>query len=609
MINSLRWHSVLAIVGLLITGCSRDGTPVETSIVGPPTPVMACSDLQGASLPADAFSLPTGGAVISAAELKPGTGREEVTEANYVPPFCRIDGYIVPVDPEAPNMHFSVVIPAEWNGKAIHLGGNGFNGFIPRLASFIRGAAGSPMGPAYPPDLPYPVAMGYATFGSDGGHGEGRGRPPGWTPETPEDGAPPSQTPAALGAGAEGGPPPGLGFGWMANAEALENYSHAHVKKAYDAAMAVIGLLYDRKPDTTYFMGESQGGRDALIAAGVYGAYYDGVLVSVPLSYFSGLLLNSSYRLKLQLEPGAYVPRSKLPALENEVVAQCDRLDGLADGVILNYSACYQRFDVTQTNAPFANIRCPSGQDDGDHCFSDAQIGYLEKVFSPMDFGYPLRNGETSWPGNSIGGPGMGSGSLGFYLLPQAPDPANPTTNFTAVFDYILGGPGSFDYFGKTHAELREQIQHLSYVLDAPVDFTDLFAHGGKLILHSAANDHLTNTLSHIQIYQQAVARHGQQQVNANMRFYMTPNGDHGARGISADGEPQADSMDLITLLTHWVEDGVTPPDAVEQRYYQTKEPPYTVTKTRPLCRYPAYPHYNGSGDPNRMASYSCRVP
>jgi feruloyl esterase len=40
----------------------------------------------------------------------------------------------------------------------------------------------------------------------------------------------------------------------------------------------------------------------------------------------------------------------------------------------------------------------------------------------------------------------------------------------------------------------------------------------------------------------------------------------------------------------------------------QASVPPFTVSATRPLCRYPAYPHYK-SGPPNDAASFACRAP
>jgi hypothetical protein len=34
--------------------------------------------------------------------------------------------------------------------------------------------------------------------------------------------------------------------------------------------------------------------------------------------------------------------------------------------------------------------------------------------------------------------------------------------------------------------------------------------------------------------------------------------------------------------------------------------PPFKVISSRPMCRYPLYPRYNGQGDPNGAASFTC---
>jgi feruloyl esterase len=36
-------------------------------------------------------------------------------------------------------------------------------------------------------------------------------------------------------------------------------------------------------------------------------------------------------------------------------------------------------------------------------------------------------------------------------------------------------------------------------------------------------------------------------------------------------------------------------------------EPPFDVQASRPMCRYPNYPHYV-EGDPKQAASYACRL-
>jgi hypothetical protein len=574
-----------------------------------------CASLAKMAIPASAIGLPTKGATVTRAEAKPGTGKS-VAPADFVPEFCMIDAVIESVNEASPDINFRLVVPTQWNGNAIQVGGNGFNGFVPRLASFIRGAAGSPMGPAMPPNRPYPIAQGYALFGSDSGHVAGNGNPPGWTPATPEDGAPPAANPTAPGAGAQGGPPPAMDFKWMGDKESFENYQHAQIKKTHDVALHLLNALKGKAPQHTYFMGESQGGRDALIAASMYGADYDGVLASVPLSFFTGLLINGAYRTKFQFDPAAYVPPAKAAALGKEVLKQCDKMDNLEDGVVNNYMSCYRRFDVSVTPKPFAGVRCADGKDTGSDCFSDGQIATLEKFFSPMVWGFPMRNGETDWPGNPIGAvatpssPMGATGALTFLLSSQQPNPAKPGGMFSVptMFGTMLGDPAGFDYFNKSHAELQKQVQTLSAALDAPTDWSKLLGHGGKLVYHSAGNDYLTNSRSHMRVYDQAAKRLGQAKIDQGVRFYVTPNGDHGSGGSSATTkEPTPQHIDLVTVLTNWVEKGVTPPDAVEE-VLMDKNPPHAVSKSRPLCRYPRYPHYT-SGDPNKMASFTCELP
>jgi hypothetical protein len=109
--------------------------------------------------------------------------------------------------------------------------------------------------------------------------------------------------------------------------------------------------------------------------------------------------------------------------------------------------------------------------------------------------------------------------------------------------------------------------------------------------------------------YNQAVKRHGQAAIDKSVRFYVTPNGDHQSIGYSATtGIAQPCYMDLMGTLENWVENGVTPPDALTQTLEEAT-PPYKVLRSRPLCRYPKYPRYKGKGDPEKMESYTCAMP
>lgn len=59
-------------------------------------------------------------------------------------------------------------------------------------------------------------------------------------------------------------------------------------------------------------------------------------------------------------------------------------------------------------------------------------------------------------------------------------------------------------------------------------------------------------------------------------------------------------SWDSLTTLENWVEWGTLP---TNQIVTDTMEVP---GRPRPLCDYPAYPRYNGSGYVNAASSFSC---
>ena len=85
---------------------------------------------------------------------------------------------------------------------------------------------------------------------------------------------------------------------------------------------------------------------------------------------------------------------------------QCDKLDGLVDGIMNNYMACRAIFDVKQGKSgrhPWAAKRCPNNVDpnpadtSANACLTDGQISTLEFVYSRYPFAAPLANGVKSF--------------------------------------------------------------------------------------------------------------------------------------------------------------------------------------------------------------------
>ena len=161
--------------------------------------------------------------------------------------YCRVRGEIAPVDPAAPKIKFQVNLPSAWNSKAVQYGGAGFNGVPVTGLLALRDA---------PPDVPLPLAQGYATFGTDSGH---------------QIATLPEMQAFAL------------------NYEALVNFAHASYKKVRDAAVEVMKRAYGRGPAKLYFVGSSEGGREGLTMAQRYPDAFDGIFSRVPVIHWTGL--------------------------------------------------------------------------------------------------------------------------------------------------------------------------------------------------------------------------------------------------------------------------------------------------------------------------------
>ena len=410
------------------------------------------------------------------------------------------------------------------------------------------------------------------------------------------------------------------GTDWALSDESIKNLGYMQLKKTHDAAMALIQRAYGAKPRLNYFFGTSQGGREALTVAQRYPADYDGIIANVPIVSFSSLMLAPEL-IRIQEKPLAnWVTPAKVNAIRGEFMRQCDKLDGLADGIINNYTACRAIFDIKQGKQggdPWAAKRCPGNHDpDPSHtsakaCLTDGQISTLEMVFSPYLFATPLANGVKQFgmwvPNTDPSGSGL--------ILPvrfrgqegAAPDaPMHRHLGVIGVTGFLMQDPAAnpLDYVegGKWN---RRRIE-LSEWLDATnPDLSKFAARGGKMIVTIGTNDTLASPGAQLAYFQSVIDRMGRENVDQFARFFVIPQTSHGLSGTNytTDGDGKTieaasipNTYDRLPILMDWVEKKVTPSKQL------------TVTgggRSLPLCSYPLYPKYVG-GQTSDAASYIC---
>ena len=597
--TDLRTWSILTVLG-----CCAAPILSQTSH---PKAKLLCEALVGYEIPASKIGLPTTGARVTAASVNQG---QNVAPPNFVPPYCKIVGTISPVDPKAETMQFGIDIPLDWNGSVIQMAGTGA---IPNLAELQRGfAPGAPLGPMFPPDSEFPISQGYAVYGGDGGHKGPDAPDPHAVPDIHTHGI--TYVYALPGSGAAGathptGPHDPHGLDWWANEEILHNFAGDYVKKTHDVVFNILHHMYGVTPDHSMFMGESQGARAGLVAAVTTPKDYDGILAAVPVVYFTGMHVARYDRIKVQMNPGSYVPLSKVPAISREVIRQCDALDGLSDGVINNYYACNKLFDPSQTPHPLAALRCPNGVDTFiADCLSDKQIAAVDAWHAPLHWGFAMPNGELYYPGIPAGGE-LRPGWVALIAEPNLNQPSIYEGISDPTLEAKYNDPEKYSLLFHDYKTLETPIRDIAKLMDVAPELTEYMSHGGKLILYTAAIDQQASPRAVMQYYEEMEKRSGKDLVKKQVRYYVAPDVDHGSVGVSATtGIKEPRYADLVGALEDWVMKGRDPVDGLPMTLKE-ETPPFTTIRSKPLCLYPEYPRYKGEGDPDKMESYACTLP
>ncbi|CAN7685521.1 tannase/feruloyl esterase family alpha/beta hydrolase [Pseudorhodoferax sp. LjRoot39] len=542
-------RAVGATLVLSLAACGGSDDAAPNPDVGALTPQQACEKLADARIAPASIGLPTRGATVTAAALKGATAG--------LPEYCAVSGVIDSVDTSAQPIRFALALPTEWNKRLMHLGGGGFNGTVTDVTTASSGLTSPPV----------PLKRGYAVVGSDSGHVA----------------------------------KPGVNIGTFAlNEEELRNFTHEQLKKTRDVAVELIRQRYGTAQEKTYFIGGSEGGRESMMVVQRFPADYDGVFTLFPVfnwtaAMFKWLAIGNAMRA----DGGAgWLSPAKARLLQASEMAACDALDGVADGVISHVAAC--RHDP-------AVLRCPGGADTGDTCLSDAQIATTKVIYSRQTFQYAMANGLQSVPAYYPGA--FFASSLGnspLFDLASALSGTGGTTlgsihNFGDAFTrfFIMrdanADTAAFDI--TQPGEHLARVQEVSALVDATdPDVSAFIARGGRWIMAHGLEDQLPLASATVEYYDSLAARYGRAELDKTLRFYTIPGFAHVGGSFAAEG-----GIPALDALEDWVERGIAPGHLVVSDMRSGN-----ALRTRPMCVYPSWPKYKGSGDVNAAASFEC---
>ncbi|WP_051631706.1 tannase/feruloyl esterase family alpha/beta hydrolase [Sphaerotilus natans] len=487
---------------------------------------------------------------------------------------CRITGVMhertSPVDGQRYAIGFEMRLPQAWNGRFLYQANGGLDGLLVPATGPVGGRGG----------LTNALQQGFAVISSDAGHD---------VKQLPLFGLDP---------------------------QARLDYGYQAVAKLTPMAKALVAAGYGRPADRAYFSGCSNGGRHAFVTAARLPEAYDGILAGAP-GYNLPQAAVAQIHGAQQFARVATDPKDLKTAITpaerqffaQKLLARCDTLDGVADGMVQDVAACQKAFDL-QRDVPACDGNTRTGQ-----CLTGAQKTALGQVLAGArdSAGRAL---YTSFPAD----PGFVSEdwanwkfvysvsnrdpvALGYvFMVPPAPkEMLKDTLGYALSFHLDRDAPGIF----RTDATFTESAMQFM-TPPKPAELGALRARGAKMLVWHGTSDGVFSTDASVAWYRDLQKNSGGD-ASDFAQLYLVPGMNH------CGGGPATDQFNLLQPLVDWVEKGQAPAGVTAQVRgpgnpggANTELPAgWSPERSRPLCAWPKVARYAG-GDLERATSFRC---
>jgi Tannase and feruloyl esterase len=455
--------------------------------------------------------------------------------------FCRVAVTLTPSSDSEIKAEVWLPDPAKWNGNFLGSGNGGFGGSVD--------------GPAL--DMRVALGLGYATAGDDLGH---------------------EITSLAVD-----------GTWVIGHPEKVTDFAYRADHVTAEFAKALIAAYYGRAQQFSYFRGCSNGGHEALMEAQRYPADYDGIIAGAPANAWTHVMAGFLWNEAALSTPQSDIPKSKLGMIQEAVMAKCDLIDGVKDGIINDPAACH--FDPKV-------LLCKSG--DAPSCLTAPQLGALQKIYAgPVN----PSTGKAIHPGFPPGYEGLPQ-NWDSWIIGAKSSQSQFANQF---FGSFVVGDAKWDFHGFDFAKdvARADAEIGPTINSNNPDLSAFAARGGKLILFQGWADAAITPLGTIQYYHELEQKMGADKAHGFVRLFMAPGMMH------CGGGPGPNNFDAITPLAQWREKSQAPESIVAARYANpiavlTGAPKGDPLSARPLCAYPKIAHWSGKGSPDEPQNYSC---
>jgi hypothetical protein len=351
----------------------------------------------------------------------------------------------------------------------------------------------------------------------------------------------------------------------------IEDFFSESLRLQYQWALRLAAAYYGQPAARNYWSGCSTGGRQGLVLAHKYGQDFDGFLIGAPHTNHVQNSTSGAFRQWANKDiAGGSVTTAKVTAAVNRMVAECDGQDGVIDGILNEPRACRASAALNVCGQP--------GAPTDETCLTpeEAQVIDIAMDGARNDLGHRVwfSTGRATSVGLDIPATGTaGNGVFGWAKKDMD-------------FDWRTGPRSDWDDLHQlATTTVAQYINMGSPNLDLARD------RGAKILMWHGLADNLIPFESNIYYYSKVLDNYGgADNVSPWFRFFLAPGVAHCGGGNGP--QPQ----NLFETMVNWAEN-----DAAPESLAATGG-----GRTRPLCQFPQTAIYDGVGDPNVAASFSC---
>ncbi|EXJ88746.1 feruloyl esterase [Capronia coronata CBS 617.96] len=431
-------------------------------------------------------------------------------------------------------------LPEDWSGRFLSTGNGGLGGCIQYE------------------DIEYAASLGFAAVGTNNGHDGMSGR------------------------------------SFLNNPEVIEDFAYRALHTGVVLGKRISKIFYGKPHTKSYYLGCSTGGRQGFKEVQSFPEDFDGVVAGAPAFSFNNLTAWSCNFLPLTGPVGAdtFIPFEMWPTIHQDILDQCDTLDGAKDGILESPDLCdYNPDGHLCHNAPTNS------------CLTAPQIQTLRSIYSPL----LSIDGSLVYP----------------RLQPGAELTGAPQTYFTGQpfmaidwFRYAIFNDPTWDPFSLTPEDyVISSNKNLFNIETWDGDLSAFKDRGGKVLHYHGLADGVISSDNSPRYYEHVSQTMGLSppELDEFYRFFRISGMAHcgGGPGATFIGNTAHNTASLepdenvLSAMVRWVEEGIAPNTIQGTAYINgTKNAGFDFKRRH--CRWPYHNMFKGPGNWKDENNWEC---